>query len=236
MTERKLLRYALVGLAAMACAGCTSTLQCGTWNFSGTPSGTTFPLSSSFTFDPSSCGANCDKAQDVMIQMTWVYSEDLHTNIYASQQPQGDRSDANGWAIDQLNGWAYGYYGVLNDGTLDTSYNIPGGPGTANTLFDTPGGWGANVFFYAVDVAACYKSKTCNNSLDGYYFWSYILDSSDVGQKFITAPAWKDLDQEFQSTVAAWNSWAPNSGPQNNDGVTGVSKPHAIAFPALNDL
>jgi hypothetical protein len=226
-------RYAPIALALIALTGCTPTFECGSWNFSGTPSGNSFPLSSAFTFKPSGCNASCDNVQDVMIQMTWVYDEDLKTNVYASDQPQGARSDANGWSIDRIDGAAYGYYGLRNNGTFLAAWNIPGGPSTANTLFDDPGGWPANVWFYAVDVAVCYNSKSCNNKIVGYYFWSYILDSNDVGHAFITAPAWKNLDQEFQNALAAWNSWAPSSGSES-DG-TGTL-PHAVAFPPLADL
>ncbi len=67
-----------------------------------------------------------------------------------------------------------------------------------------------------MDVAVCVKSDKeggCNNRILGYYFWSWIIDDKGVGQKFITAPAWKDLDTEFQSAVAAWNKWAPTLRP-----------------------
>jgi hypothetical protein len=84
-----------------------------------------------------------------------------------------------------------------------------------------------------VDVAVCNNSRTCNDRILGYYFWSYILDANDVGQKFITAPAWKDLDAEFQNALVAWNNWAPTSGTEN-DG-TGTL-PHAVPFPTLSDL
>jgi hypothetical protein len=84
-----------------------------------------------------------------------------------------------------------------------------------------------------VDVPVCYSSKTCQNKILGYYFWSYILDDNDVGQKFITAPAWKELDKEFLDVVAAWNAWAPTSGSQDDGTAT---LPHAVALPTLSDL
>jgi len=220
-------------LGLNGCNGCNPTQDCGTWVFTGTPTGNRFPLSSAFTFDPAACGKSCQCTQDVMIQMTWVYDADLGTNVYASDQPQGGRSTANGWSIDRINGAAHGYYGLQNDGTFYAGWNTPGANGTANTLFDTPGGWSANTYFYAVDVAVCNNSRTCNDRILGYYFWSYILDANDVGQKFITAPAWKDLDAEFQNALAAWNNWAPTSGTEN-DG-TGTL-PHAVPFPTLSDL
>jgi hypothetical protein len=223
----------VVTLVSILLGGCNPTLECGAWTFSGTPSGTSFPLTDTFTFNPASCGQNCNCSQDPIIQMTWVYNEDQHTNLYASDQPQGTRSDANGWAVDQLNGWAYAYYSLQNNGTFAAAYGLPGSNGTPSTLNDTPSGWPANTFFYAVDVPVCYSSNTCQNKILGYFFWSYILDSTDTGQKFITAPAWKDLDTEFQNVVAAWNAWAPGSGSENDGTAT---LPHAVALPVLSDL
>ena len=233
MKATAIARLETIGLWVLILAGCTPTLECGSWTFTGTPTGNTFPLSSAFTFNPGNCGKSCEKAQDVMVQMTWVYDADLKTNVYASDQPQGGRSTSDGWSIDRIDGAAYGYYGLQNNGTFYSSWNVPGGVGTANTLFDDPGGWKANTYFYAVDVAVCYNSSTCNNKIDGYYFWSYILDSSDIGQKFITAPAWKNLDQTFQQALTAWNNWAPTSGTE--DDGTGTF-PNAKPFPTLTDL
>lgn len=235
MKSHPVAKAAILAAFCLAFAGCQPTLECGTWAFNGTPSGTTFPLSNAFTFTPANCGKSCNVDQDVMIQMTWVYDYATHTQLYASDQPQGGRSDADGWNIDRIDGAAYGYYGLENDDkTFYPGWNTSGANGTPNTLFDEPGGWPANTDFYAVDVAVCFKSDTCQNKILGYYFWSYILDSSDVGQKFITAPAWKDLDTEFQSALAAWNNWAPTSGPETD--MTGITLKHAVAFPALSDL
>lgn len=220
-------------LVVFLIVGCQATQECGAWTFTGTPTGTSFPLTDTFTFNPATCGKSCECTQDPIIQMTWVYNTDLGTNLYASDQPQGTRSDANGWAVDQLNGWAYAYYSLQNNGTFASVYGLPGSNGTPSTLNDDPGGWPKNTFFYAVDVPVCYSSKTCQNKILGYYFWSYFLDDTDTGQKFITAPAWKDLDTEFLNVVAAWNAWAPTSGSENDGTAT---LPHAVALPALSDL
>src|SRR5581483_5204635 len=75
-------KLALVAGLMLAFAGCHSTQECGTWVFTGTPSGNSFPLSSAFTFNPANCGKTCQCNKDVMIQMTWVYDADTHTNIY----------------------------------------------------------------------------------------------------------------------------------------------------------
>ena len=233
MKSRMTAKLALLAALCFSFTACQPTFQCGTWDFSGAPSGNAFPLNDTFTFNPSGCGQSCEGSQDVIIQMTWVYDEDMQTNVYASDQPQGSRSTPNGWCIDRVDGAAHGYYGLQNNGTFYSGWNTPGGPGTGTTLKDKPGGWGANTVFYAVDVAVCYNSRTCNNKILGYYFWSYILDNSDVGQKFVTAPAWKDLDTEFQAALTAWNNWAPLSGTES-DG-TGTET-HAIAFPSMSDL
>src|ERR1700674_903118 len=95
-----------VCLAGFLFTGCQPTLECGTWTFSGTPTGNTFPLTDTFTFNPANCGKSCDCSQDPIIQMTWVYDETEHMNVYASDQPQGTRSDATGWAINLWIGWA----------------------------------------------------------------------------------------------------------------------------------
>jgi hypothetical protein len=232
MMIRTVGKLALFGSLLLSLIGCQPTLECGSWLFTGTPSGNAFPLSSAFTFTPANCGKNCDCSQDVMIQMTWVYDANLQTNVYAGTGDQA-RADADGWNIDRIDGAAHGYYGLQNDGTFYSGWNTPGANGTANTLYDEPSGWSANTYFYAVDVAVCFKSDTCNNNILGYYFWSYILDNNDVGQELITAPAWKDLDTEFQGTLTAWNNWAPTSGTEN-DGTGTLA--NAVAFPTLSDL
>ena len=140
MKMRTVRKLALLGSLLFSLSGCQPTQECGGWVFTGTPSGNTFPLSSAFTFNPANCGKSCECTQDVMVQMTWVYDADLQTNVYASDQPQGTRSTANGWSIDRINGAAHGYYGLQNDGTFYSGWNTTGANGTANTLYDEPGG------------------------------------------------------------------------------------------------
>jgi len=224
-------------------SSCQSTLECGTWTFTGTPNtdaspNDSFPVSSAFVFNPASCGKSCQCQTDAMIQMVWVYDATDQTYLVGYGESRA-WADSNGWMIDQqpLIGWAEGWYGLNNDGaTFDSGYNSVGSNGTPNTLYDDPGGWGPNTFFYAVDVAACFKGDNCQNRILGYYFWSWIIDSSGVGQKFITAPAWQDLNVEFQSAVAAWNAWAPTSGPVGGGSTGEMLVPHAVPFPTLSDL
>lgn len=227
--------------AVLVClAACTATLECGSWVFNGTVQSNpdAFPLSSAFTFTPSTCGKTCACDTDAQIQITWVYDETSKTNLYAGSGDAG-RADANGWNVDRIDGEGYGYYSLINDGkTFASFWNTTGSNGTPTTLFDEPGGWPDNTFFYAVDVTTCFSSRTCNNNILGYYFWSWYIDSSGNASKFIIGPAWKDLDTEFQSALAAWNAWAPTSGTESGtSGIAGEpSLSHAVNFPAMSDL
>jgi hypothetical protein len=118
--------------------GCQPTQECGTWTFTGTPGDHSFSVSSAFDFTPANCGKDCNCTTDCIIQMVWAYNEEDGTNVYASDQSgAGARATSNGWTIDQLDGWAYAYYGLNNDGTFDTGYNPPGSNNNATTLFDT---------------------------------------------------------------------------------------------------
>jgi len=124
--------------------------------------------------------------------MVVVINTDDWSYQYASDQTQAPaRATANGWAIDQIDGWAYAYYGINNDGTFANIYNNAGSNGVATTLFDDPNGWPANTLFYALDAATCYKSSACQNSILGYYFWSWSIDNTGKPSAFITGPAWK---------------------------------------------
>ena len=230
----------LAGLLAILCllASCQPTLECGSWNFNGNIQGDSLPLSDAFTFNPANCGKNCQCDTDAMIQMVRVYDADDQMFLAGSGEST-EWIDSDGWMIDQqpLLGWAEGYYGLNNDGTtFDSEYNSVGSNGTPNTLYDDPGGWGPNTYFYAVDVAVCFKDDNCQNRILGYYFWSFIVDGAGNPQKFITSPAWKDLDTEFQSSVASWNRWAPTSGPVGGGSTGQILVPHAVPFPTLSDL
>lgn len=232
--------YTLIALTVVCLlAGCTPTTECGTWAFNGTPTTADgypqFPLSSAFTFDPATCGKNCSCTKNCMIQMTWVYNTEDGEYEYPTSSYEA-RSTSNGWQIDRVDGAAYGYYGLINDGvTFNTGWNQTGSNGKPNTLFDAPS-WPANHLFYAVDVSVCFTSATCQNSIQGYYFWSWFIDNNGTPSTFITAPAWKDLDAQFQSALSAWNTWAPSSGSEN-DGFPGdPTLAHAVAFPTLADL
>ena len=240
-SDRESLPLKIGVVLAVVCllSSCQSTVECGTWVFTGNPGGGN-PVSSAFTFNPSTCGKNCSVKIDAMIQMIRMYDADEHEFLVAQGESAAWR-DADGWQIDQQPGpgfgWAEGWYGLNNDGTTFASgYNTVGGNGTPNTLFDAPGGQPADTYFSAVDVAACFQGDSCQNRILGYYYWSFITDSSGNPQPFITAPAWQDLNVEFQSAGSAWNSWAPTSGPVGG-GTTGqILVPNAVPFPTLSDL
>jgi hypothetical protein len=229
---------AILTVSALGFIACTPTLECGSWAFTGTPQSDAFQVSSGFTFTPATCGKKCDCQEDVITQMVSVYDSDSQTYMFPSSSQEA-RSIAYGWSIDQLDGWAYGYYSLDNDGhTFDPGYNPPGSNGVATTLYDEPGGWPDNIVFYSVDVPTCFSSMSCKNNILGYYLWSYTSDSSGTISQFITAPAWKDLDTTFQNAVSGWNTWAPTSGPENmGSGYPGQpTLQNAVPFPALTDL
>lgn len=239
LSDRQSMPLKVAVLLAVTCllTSCQPTLECGSWNFSGSPGGGN-PVASSFTFNPATCGQNCQVNTDAMIQMVRVYDADDHMFLVAYGESAAYR-DADGWGIDQqpLIGWAEGWYGLNNDGTtFDAGYNTVGSTGTPNTLYDAPGGDPPDTYFYAVDVAACFRSDSCQNRILGYYFWSFITDSSGNAQPFITAPAWQDLNVEFQSAVSSWNAYAPTSGPIGGGSTGQILVPHAVPLPTLSDL
>jgi hypothetical protein len=230
-----------VSSAGLLLSGCATSLECGSWSFSGTPvsaSGggyaTLANVTSAFTYTPAACGQNCDCNTDVMIQMVAVWDTADHKYLYDGTGDK-NRATANGWTIDRVDGAAYGWYGLLNDGvTFYPGWNTPGGNGTANTLYDGPV-QPDNIVFFTVDVAICYASKTCKNKILGYYFWSWSVDNNGTARGPAALNGWTDLETEFQSAVAAWNKWAPTSGPET-DVINGVTLPNAVQFPTFSDL
>jgi hypothetical protein len=205
--------------AALLCilCGCTPSQQCGTWAFSGSTSGNPFTSSvnSAFTFNPADCGKSCNAQIDAMIQMVRVYDLTNETFVYPSSAYYA-RENPYGWSIDQSDGWAYAYYGL---------YGQP-----------------PNSEFWAVDAAVCFKSDTCQNKIAGIYFWGFSVDSSGNASQIFNAPGWTGLEAEFQTTVTAWNKWAPTSGPEAESTtppfpVPGQpTLPSAVPLPALSDL
>ena len=222
-------------LAALL-SGCKPTTECGSWNFTGTPGADNFGVISAFTFTPQNCGSSCSCTTTCIIQMAWVYDFTDGMYVYPTSA-YADRATPNGWSVDQDDGWAYGYYGLNNDGkTFDNDFNPPGSNNQPTTLYDDPGGQPNNTWFYALDVAVCFTSPSCQNSILGYYFWSWTIDENGKTAQFIVGPAWKGLDTQFQQAVSDWNTWAPTSGSEN-EGISGQpTLPHAVPLPSMSDL
>ena len=239
-------------------SGCSPyTEECGGWSFVGNvPSITSgmYIVTNSFQFSPSTtCGKNCNCDTDCMIQMVFVYTGTEQSNVFAGSAESdstfrttgGSASDgqATGWFIDRLDGYGYGYYGLLNDGQTFDQGDPPGNNNKATILNDQPGYYNSdyvaipNVFFAAVDVAVCFKTNTCaSNSILGYYYWSWSTDENGNTSAVYNGPAWVGLDTQFQNAVAAWNMWAPTSGPETAGSPMFPSLPHAVCFPRMADL
>src|SRR3984885_12744349 len=97
------LMFCGVAMPARLISGCLTacqpTLECGNWTFTGTPNTSaspddSFPLSSSFVFNPANCGKQCQCTTDAMIQMVRVYDVDEQMFLAGSGEST-DWSDAN---------------------------------------------------------------------------------------------------------------------------------------------
>src|ERR1044072_20329 len=80
-------------------------------------------------------------------------------------------------------------------------------------LGDSPGGWPANSWFDAVSVPVCIDAAaSCNNRLEGYYYWLFVTDSSGhAGAPFDEiGVTW--MQDSFNRAVAEWNTDAPGLG------------------------
>ena len=225
---------ALVGLLA----SCQPAVECGTWAFGDTPNGDSYGISSSFTFNPAACGQNCSCDVDCIIQMTWVYDVDSHTYIldHADEGNGSVKATTDNWEIDQWDTWGYAYYGLQNNGVFANGFNNPGGNGVATTLNDGPGGYGPSTLFFALDVAVCYNSKTCQNKILGSYFWAFTTDTNSNTAPVANVTGWTGIESEFQDAVTVWNTkWVPFSTTiVINDGTKTL--PSAVPLPTLTDL
>lgn len=226
-----------MALAALV-SGCQPAVECGTWAFSDTPNGDKYTISDGFTFNPANCGKSCDCGVDCIIQMTWVYDAASGTYILDhSEESHGSvKATSDNWEIDQWDDWGYAYYGLQNNGVFDPGYNNAGSNGVATVLQDTPGGYSTDTYFFAVDVAVCYNSKTCQNKILGSYFWSFTVDTSGNTTPFVNVVGWTGIESEFQDAVTVWNTkWVPFSTTITiNDGT--ATLPSAVPLPTLTDL
>jgi hypothetical protein len=206
---------------------CQPTNECGAFTFTGSVQSSdgenSLPMNNSFSFTPATCKSQCTCETDCFIQMVHVFNYEEGTYEYIASYEQ-DRATADGWFVDRVSGYVWGYYGRLNDGTFASYWNPPGNNTTPTILYDGPARPTSytNMLWEAVDVPVCIQSSTCTNSILGYYLWSWTVDNNGTPHNFIMANAWKGLDTEFQSAISAWNAWAPGAG----DNV----------FPTMTDL
>ena len=221
--------------------GCGTAEECGSWLYSpasSTGSGGFFPaLSSAFTFTPKTCGKSCDVQTDAQIQVVWVYDRDSGTFLYPTSSYMNRNS--GGATVDRVDGEAYGWYSLINDGaTFAPFWNTTGSNGTPTTLFDKPQWPGyTDISFSSIDAAVCFKSDTCKNRILGYYFWSWLVDGSGNVSEFLNTPAFDFDETTFQNAVAAWNAWAPTSGTESGtSGLPEPSLPNAVNLPSMSDL
>ena len=216
-TNHKLLAASLL-LVVLAVACGTPTLPCGTFAFSGTPSGSHVDLTVTFNFNAATCGAaacNCNTI--CYIQIVRIIDRETGDFLAPSTQQfdrivTGGTPTQNGWAVDRVDHRNWGYYGRFDDGTF-APYLTTGSNTTPAVLGDSPGGWPANSWFDAVSVPVCIDSNaSCNNRLEGYYYWLFITDpSGNAGAPFDEiGVTW--MQDSFNLAVAEWNTDAPGLG------------------------
>jgi hypothetical protein len=111
----------------------------------------------------------------------------------------------NGWAVDRLAGRNWGYYGRNNDGSFASTLT-PGSNTTAAVLRDTPSGWPDNSWFDAVTTAVCIDSSTCNNTLDGYYYWLFIVGTDGTTQAPFNEVGVDWMQDALDKSVIEWNN------------------------------
>ena len=231
MSQTKLIHLLIIMVLTLSLSQCEckSTQLCGSFSFSGTSNDgadlNSLPMSLTFDFNPADCGSRCTCNPVCYIQMVRNYDIDDGNYLYPSTEKQ-QRATANGWYIDRIPGRIWGYYGRNDNGTF--AGNLQPGSESVNTiLFDEPSRpdnepW-LNFWWQAVSATVCIQAGSdCKNRLLGYYFWSWRVDAEGHIPAQFNAKAWKNLDQEFQLAVGAWNSQAPTLGKN--------------AFPSLTDL
>ncbi len=169
-------------LCACILSACKHTLECGTWAFSGdvqgTGTGSAFPISSAFTFNPANCGSKCDISTDCIIQMVAVYNS-VDRDYQYPNSGQEQRASPNGWSIVQLDGWAYGYYGakstMVQRSTMFTT--LPGATVIRQHYTTSPAAGEITPIFIRWMQRFLSILKSYNNRILGYYFWSWTIDN-----------------------------------------------------------
>jgi hypothetical protein len=210
-------------------SGCGNPTQpCGTFTFTGSPTTNRgVNVTVNFNFNPATCGATCTNNTIVYIQIVRIIDQDTGAFL-APNSDQANRivtgdpdATQNGWAVDRLAGRNWGYYGRNNDGSFASTLT-PGSNTAAAVLRDTPSGWPDNSWFDAVSTAVCIDSRTCNNTLDGYYYWLFIVGTGGTTQAPFNEVGVDWMQDALDKSVIEWNNDAP-----------GLSK---NSFPAMTRL
>jgi hypothetical protein len=194
-------------------SGCGNPTQpCGTFTFTGSPTTNRgVNVTVNFTFNPATCGATCTNNKIVYIQIVRIIDRDTG-NFLAPNSDQQNRivtgdpdATQNGWAVDRLAGRIWGYYGRNNDGSFASTLT-PGSNTTQAVLRDTPSGWPDNSWFDAVSTAVCIDSSTCNNTLDGYYYWLFVVGTGGTTQAPFNEVGVDWMQDALDKSVIEWNN------------------------------
>ena len=213
--DRRLLATLIPALLLTACGN--PTVPCGTFTFTGTPSGAYLNTNIDFLFGPAACSATCTCSTVCYIQAVRVI--DIDTGEYlAPNSEQADRivrgraqATLNGWSVDRLAGRVWGYYGRNNDGTFASTLTT-GSNTTTATERDGPGGFPAGSWMDFISVPTCIDSKaSCANRLLGYQYWLFTISSTGAGSPFQEIGVDWNRDSVAESIVE-WNNKAPGLG------------------------
>jgi hypothetical protein len=215
--------FVLFALLAVACG--TPTLPCGTFTYTGTPSGHYLNVNVDFNFNPATCGAACTCNTICYVQIVRVV--DQQTGAFLAPGPEqqnrivtGQTPTQNGWSVDRLEGRQWGYYGRFDNGTFAGTLTT-GSNTTTATLRDGPGGFPPNTWMDFVSIPVCIDANaSCNNRLLGYYYWLFFLDSSGNATDPINEIGVTWMQDSFNSAVVEWNADAPGLGKHTLPGMS----------------
>jgi len=216
----------LTFLVLLSCGN--PTQPCGTFSFTGSPTTNRgVDVVVNFNFNPATCGATCSNNTVAYIQIVRIIDQDTGNFLAPNSDQQnrivtGDPSATqNGWAVDRLSGRVWGYYGRNNDGTFAGTLTT-GSNTTTATLRDTPSGWPDRSWFDAVSVPTCITGTTCNNTMDGYYYWLFVVGAGGTTGAPFNEVGVDWMQDAVDKSVTEWNNDAP-----------GLTK---NSFPALSRL
>ena len=205
----------VIALALVLSACGVATIPCGTFMFSGKSNGPGVGLYQSFLFGPALCKTACATKTIAYIQVVRITDVETGEFLYASADQQartvtGQGAQMNGWAVDRLDGFKWGYFGRNDDGTFLPTVEPGNSNGVPAIFTDDPSVSQTNVLFEAIDVPICIdpESKCVNEEL-GYDYWLFLVDASNTA----TIPH-DEIGRDWQAdavdlAVAAWNTQAP---------------------------